>query len=200
MGRQRKGTSSSSQVRAQPPTWVHWCAECTVLTCYTSLFWSRECRVRSQPLRPEPSQIRLRNQPCSRRFGWRLRSRARRFVTTRRHSTAGVIARPRRSQTTTSSRLDRVQQRKPHSPDFKRKFQTDLPLDTGEELTLFAREMLRQKFLNADAGISGANFVTADTGSIVLVESEGNIRLTSQLPPLHIAITGIEKVLPKRED
>jgi iron-sulfur cluster protein len=83
---------------------------------------------------------------------------------------------------------------------FKRKFQTDLPLDTGEELTRFAREMLRQKFLNADAGISGANFVAADTGSIVLVESEGNIRLTSQLPPLHIAITGVEKVLPKRED
>jgi len=83
---------------------------------------------------------------------------------------------------------------------FKKRFQTDLPLDTGEELTRFAREMLRQKFLNADAGISGANFITADTGSIVLVESEGNIRLTSQLPPLHIAIAGVEKVLPKRED
>lgn len=83
---------------------------------------------------------------------------------------------------------------------FKRNFQTDLPLDTGEELTRFAREMLRQKFLNADAGISGANFVTADTGSIVLVESEGNIRLTSQLPPLHIAIAGVEKVLPRRQD
>jgi iron-sulfur cluster protein len=83
---------------------------------------------------------------------------------------------------------------------FKRRFQTDLPLDSGEELTRFAREMLRQKFLNADAGISGANFIAADTGSIVLVESEGNIRLTSQLPPLHIAIAGVEKVLPKRED
>ena len=83
---------------------------------------------------------------------------------------------------------------------FKRKFQTDLPLDTGEELTRFAREMLRQKFLNADAGISGANFIAADTGTIVLVESEGNIRLTSQVPPLHIAIAGVEKVLPSRED
>jgi iron-sulfur cluster protein len=82
---------------------------------------------------------------------------------------------------------------------FKRKFQTDLPLDTGEELTRFAREKLRQKFLNADAGISGANFVVANSGSIVLVESEGNIRLTSQLPPLHIAIAGVEKVLPSRE-
>jgi len=81
---------------------------------------------------------------------------------------------------------------------FKQKFQTDLPLDTGEELTRFAREILRQRFLNADAGITGANFVVADSGSIVLVESEGNIRLTSQLPPLHIAIAGIEKVLPSR--
>lgn len=82
---------------------------------------------------------------------------------------------------------------------FKQKFQTDLPLDTGEELTRFAREILRRKFLDADAGISGANFVVADSGSIVLVESEGNIRLTSQLPRLHIAIAGIEKVLPSRE-
>lgn len=82
---------------------------------------------------------------------------------------------------------------------FKKKFQTDLPLDTGEELTRFAREILRQKFLSADAGISGANFVVADSGTIVLVESEGNIRLTSQLPPLHIAIAGVEKVLPSRE-
>ena len=83
---------------------------------------------------------------------------------------------------------------------FKRTFQTDLPLDTGEELTRFARERLRQKFLSADAGISGANFVTADTGSIALVESEGNIRLTSQLPSLHIAIAGVEKVLPRKAD
>ena len=83
---------------------------------------------------------------------------------------------------------------------FERTFQTDLALDTGEELTKFARERLREKFLNADAGISGANFVTADTGSIALVESEGNIRLTSQLPPLHIAIAGIEKVLPRTAD
>ena len=83
---------------------------------------------------------------------------------------------------------------------FKRKFQTDSPLDTGEELTRFAREILRQKFLDADAGVSGANFVTADTGSIVLVESEGNIRLTSYVPPLHIAIAGVEKVLPSRRN
>ena len=49
-------------------------------------------------------------------------------------------------------------------------------------------------------GISGANFIAADTGSLMLVESEGNIRMMTTLPPLHIAIAGIEKVIPSRED
>ncbi len=83
---------------------------------------------------------------------------------------------------------------------FKRKFQTDLPLDTGEELTRFAREILRQKFIAADAGISGCNLIAADSGSLMLVESEGNIRMTTLLPPVHIAIAGIEKVVPSRKD
>jgi|SRR5580700_2169562 iron-sulfur cluster protein len=83
---------------------------------------------------------------------------------------------------------------------FKRKFQTDLPLDTGEELTRSAREILRQQFIAADAGISGANLIAADSGSLMLVESEGNIRMTTTLPPLHIAIAGIEKVVPSRKD
>ncbi len=83
---------------------------------------------------------------------------------------------------------------------FKRKFNTDLPLDTGEELTKFAREILRQQFIAADAGISGANLIAADSGSIMLVESEGNIRMTTTLPPVHIAIAGIEKVVPSRTD
>ena len=83
---------------------------------------------------------------------------------------------------------------------FKRKFNTDLPLDTGEELTKFAREKLREQFIAADAGISGANLIAADSGSLMLVESEGNIRMTTTLPPLHIAIAGIEKVVPSRTD
>src|SRR5580700_8493382 len=61
---------------------------------------------------------------------------------------------------------------------FKRKFQTKVPLDTGEELTRSAREILRQQFIAADAGISGANLIAADSGSLMLVESEGNIRMT----------------------
>ena len=83
---------------------------------------------------------------------------------------------------------------------FKRKFTTDLPLDTGEELTKFAREKLREQFIAADAGISGANLIAADSGSLMLVESEGNIRMTMTLPSLHIAIAGIEKVVPSRRD
>lgn len=83
---------------------------------------------------------------------------------------------------------------------FRRVFRTSQPLDTGEELTVFARERLREKFLRADAGITGANFVVADSGSLVLVESEANIRMTTLLPPLHIAISGVEKIIPARAD
>ncbi len=83
---------------------------------------------------------------------------------------------------------------------FKRKFQTHLPLETGEELTKFARERLREKFLRADVGISGANLIAADTGTLMLVESEGNIRMTSLLPPVHIAVAGVEKIVPARCD
>ncbi len=83
---------------------------------------------------------------------------------------------------------------------FKQHFKTDKSLETGEELTEFARDILRQKFLSADIGISGANLVSAQEGSILLVESEGNIRLTTQLPAVHIAISGIEKIIPSKTD
>jgi iron-sulfur cluster protein len=82
---------------------------------------------------------------------------------------------------------------------FKRHFKTDRLLETGEELTEFARDILRQKFLSADVGISGANLIAADKGSILLVESEGNIRLTTQLPAVHIALAGIEKIIPSKK-
>jgi iron-sulfur cluster protein len=83
---------------------------------------------------------------------------------------------------------------------FKRKFKTDLPLDSGEQLTIFARDKLREKFLRADIGITGANLVAADTGTLMLVESEGNIRMSSLLPPVHIAISGVEKIVPTRRE
>jgi iron-sulfur cluster protein len=83
---------------------------------------------------------------------------------------------------------------------FKRNFQTDLPLETGEELTQFARDILRQKFLQADVGVTGANLIAADTGTLMLVESEGNIRMTSVLPRVHIAVAGVEKIISTRRE
>ncbi len=69
-----------------------------------------------------------------------------------------------------------------------------------EELLRLARQALREIFLQAEMGITGANFAIAQTGSLVLVENEGNIRFTTQLPPIHIAVLGIEKLLPTLED
>ncbi len=63
-----------------------------------------------------------------------------------------------------------------------------------------AREVLRPGFLAADMGISGANFIIAETGSVLIVTNEGNGRLTTTLPRVHVAITGIEKVVPTLED
>lgn len=66
-------------------------------------------------------------------------------------------------------------------------------------LTEFARNALREHFLTAEAGISGANFLLADSGTICLVENEGNIRLSVTAPKLHIAFIGIEKVVPDQQ-
>ncbi|MDO5308043.1 MAG: lactate utilization protein B [Planctomycetia bacterium] len=65
-----------------------------------------------------------------------------------------------------------------------------------EKLTMIAHDKLRQEFVNADMGISGANFGIADTGSLCLVENEGNIGLSTTAPRIHVALIGIEKVLP----
>src|SRR5690348_6904650 len=69
-----------------------------------------------------------------------------------------------------------------------------------ENQTALARSVLRQKFLAADIGISGANFLVADSGAIVLVENEGNARLTTSAPKIHIAVAGIEKLIPRAQD
>ena len=69
-----------------------------------------------------------------------------------------------------------------------------------EELTMVARSVLRQKYLQADVGITGANFAVAETGMISITENEGNARLTAALPKLMITLVGIEKVLPRLED
>jgi L-lactate dehydrogenase complex protein LldF len=75
----------------------------------------------------------------------------------------------------------------------------DLPPDV-ESLAAFARKRLREKFLNADIGITGANFGVAETGTICTVTNEGNARLVTSVPPVHVVVMGIEKVIPKFED
>jgi len=63
-----------------------------------------------------------------------------------------------------------------------------------------ARVLLRDKFLQADLGISGANFVVAETGTLVIITNEGNGRLCTSAPRMHIGITGMEKMIPSMQD
>src|SRR5437660_5839977 len=74
------------------------------------------------------------------------------------------------------------------------------PTDDIPTLTITARRVLREKFGAADIGISGVNFGVAETGTILILENEGNIRLTTSLPKTHIAVMGLEKVIPRFED
>ena len=82
---------------------------------------------------------------------------------------------------------------------FAEKLGTD-PKLTPEELTIVAREKLRSKYVEAEIGITGANFIISDTGSIAITENEGNARLSCAWPETHIAIVGIEKVIPSITD
>jgi L-lactate dehydrogenase complex protein LldF len=87
--------------------------------------------------------------------------------------------------------------------DCRRLFHERLgtPLDgEPEELVAAARKTLRKEFLAADLGISGGNFLVAETGTVALIENEGNIRLSTSLPRVHVAFVGIEKVVPSFED
>lgn len=72
--------------------------------------------------------------------------------------------------------------------------------DNIEDLTREARDQLRQKFVDAGMGITGANFVVAETGTVTLVTNEGNGRMCTSMPKIHVAITGMEKVVPSIED
>ncbi|WP_315818396.1 LutB/LldF family L-lactate oxidation iron-sulfur protein [Paraflavitalea speifideaquila] len=71
---------------------------------------------------------------------------------------------------------------------------------TPSELTLVAREKLRTKYVEAEIGITGANFIIADIGGIAVTENEGNARLSCAFPKTHIAIVGIEKIIPSIND
>jgi L-lactate dehydrogenase complex protein LldF len=74
------------------------------------------------------------------------------------------------------------------------------PTNDPEELTMIARRVLRQKYLEADIGFTGANFIVAETGMISITENEGNARLSGALPRVMITLVGIEKVVPRLAD
>jgi L-lactate dehydrogenase complex protein LldG len=77
---------------------------------------------------------------------------------------------------------------------FSKVMGKEVPPDIALEVAA-AREFLRQRYVEADVGISGANIVSADTGSLFVIENEGNARLVTGLPPVHIAVVGIEKLV-----
>ena len=82
---------------------------------------------------------------------------------------------------------------------FNEKFNTPSE-STPEELTTFVRNKLRKKFIQADAGITGCNFLIADSGAICLTENEGNGLMSVSFPKIHIAVAGIEKIIPTLTD
>ncbi len=82
---------------------------------------------------------------------------------------------------------------------FAEKLGTD-PKLTPEQLTLVARDILREKYVQAEIGVTGANFIITDIGGIAVTENEGNARLSCSMPKTHIVIAGIEKVIPSMND
>ncbi|MEO6330672.1 MAG: LutB/LldF family L-lactate oxidation iron-sulfur protein [Ginsengibacter sp.] len=82
---------------------------------------------------------------------------------------------------------------------FAEKLGTD-PKLTPEQLTLVARDKLREKYIQAEVGVTGANFIICDIGGVAITENEGNARLSCAWPKTHIVITGIEKVIPSIND
>jgi len=82
---------------------------------------------------------------------------------------------------------------------IEEKLMVKLPADP-KEITRFARSFLRDKFLRADMGITGANLLVAETGSLVIVTNEGNGRLVTALPRIHVAIVGVEKLVKSWKD
>jgi L-lactate dehydrogenase complex protein LldF len=72
--------------------------------------------------------------------------------------------------------------------------------DDAGDMTRFIRALLREKYIGADFGMSGGNFMIAETGTVVITTNEGNGRLSTGVPPVHIAVVGIEKIIPTWED
>jgi L-lactate dehydrogenase complex protein LldF len=87
--------------------------------------------------------------------------------------------------------------------DVAKLFAEKLGVPSGlspEELTQVARQLLREKYVQAEVGVTGGNFILADVGGIAITENEGNARLSCSMPNTHIVVVGIEKVLPSIND
>jgi len=83
---------------------------------------------------------------------------------------------------------------------FAAHFDLDRPLETAEDLTDFARDFVGERIREADLGMTGVNFVLADSGTIVIVTNEGNARKSAVTPDTHVAVTGVEKIIPSIDD
>ncbi|MCU4742581.1 LUD domain-containing protein [Natronoglomus mannanivorans] len=83
---------------------------------------------------------------------------------------------------------------------FNEVFEPEKPLSSAQELTMFARDKLGELITDAEVGMTGANFITADSGTMMLVTSEGNARKTAVVPDTHVAVAGVEKIVPSVED
>jgi len=83
---------------------------------------------------------------------------------------------------------------------FREKLDPGIVSDDPADLMAAARRKLRQAFFTAEMGISGANFLVADPGVVAISTNEGNGRLCTSIPRIHVVVTGIEKVIPRLED
>jgi L-lactate dehydrogenase complex protein LldF len=83
---------------------------------------------------------------------------------------------------------------------FREKLDPGISSDDPADLMAVARRKLREAFFTAEMGISGANFLVADAGVVAISTNEGNGRLCTSIPPIHVVVTGIEKVIPRLED
>jgi len=95
---------------------------------------------------------------------------------------------------------NRAQIRQLFTEDAHREGMEPPPSDATADLTLYARRRLRREFLQADAGITGGNFLVAETGTVVLITNEGNADMVTTLPRVLISIVGVEKLLPRWQD
>ena len=190
--RSTTSTSGSSSSSATPPRAARRC--CSRRRRPRSTSWCSTSRRATACAR---SSSRSRWCPRSPRSTMRSRAPASRSSRPTSANTSCRSTTTSRRRTSSARRCTRARRRSPSSSTAStaRRRRTSI-----EELCLEARGVLREHYLTADMGISGGNFFVAETGSVVLVTNEGNATLTTTLPKVHVAISGIEKIVPTLED